>query len=371
MKKMILCGAAALTLMACTENTTGYRIDGTVADASLEGKMVILQRMDGMREITPTDTAFVTKGKFKFEGEQADAAAFLLVTEGGEEVGVPAMTFILENGRYKASVDTVPQISGSVTNDAFRAYQKADRVHSTAQMTIANSFQEMGQAGTLTEETEAELRNQYEAINTQKMELAKSYINANLNNVAGGLVFAQYAQMMTQEEQEAILATATEGFLTFKSVVTIKERLETLKRTAVGQPFVDIRMATPAGDTLALSDVVGQHKLVMVDFWATWCGPCRRDMPNLVALYKEYNKKGLEIVGVSLDRDGDSWRNYIAEQKLTWKQMSDLQHWNSEGAKAYAVNSIPHIMLIDQNGIIISRGLHGEELINEVKRLLQ
>ena len=104
----------------------------------------------------------------------------------------------------------------------------------------------------------------------------------------------------------------------------------------------------------------------IVDFYASWCGPCRREMPNLVEAYAQYKGKNFEIVGVSLDQDGAAWKEAINKLNMTWPQMSDLKFWQSEGAQLYAVNSIPHTVLIDGDGTIIARGLHGEELQTKI-----
>lgn len=121
-------------------------------------------------------------------------------------------------------------------------------------------------------------------------------------------------------------------------------------------------MENPEGKTVQLSDFIGKSKYTLVDFWASWCGPCRREMPNLVSAYKEYKDKGLQIVGVSLDRDETSWKDALKTLNMTWPQMSDLKFWNSEGAQLYAVRSIPYTVLIAQDGTIVAKGLHGKEL---------
>ena len=122
---------------------------------------------------------------------------------------------------------------------------------------------------------------------------------------------------------------------------------------------------------MKLSDYVGKGKVVLIDFWASWCGPCRREMPNLVEAYKQYKDKNFEIVGVSLDRDLEAWKKGIADLNITWPQMSDLKYWDCEGAKLYAVSSIPHTLLVDAEGTIVARGLHGEELQQKIAELLK
>ena len=147
---------------------------------------------------------------------------------------------------------------------------------------------------------------------------------------------------------------------------SLKELTDKQKKTAVGTKFVDFEMQTPDGKSVKLSDYVGKGKVVLVDFWASWCGPCRREMPNLVEAYAKFKGKNFEIVGVSLDQDGAAWKEAINKLNMTWPQMSDLKFWQSEGAQLYAVNSIPHTVLIDGDGTIIARGLHGEELQTKI-----
>ena len=118
-------------------------------------------------------------------------------------------------------------------------------------------------------------------------------------------------------------------------------------------------------------EVENSDKPVLIDFWASWCGPCRREMPNLVDAYAKYKGKNFEIVGVSLDQSADAWKESIKNLKITWPQMSDLKYWGSEGAQLYAVNSIPHTILIDGEGTIIARGLHGEGLQTKLAEVLK
>ena len=166
-------------------------------------------------------------------------------------------------------------------------------------------------------------------------------------------------------EQEAAVAALhrVEGFDPRKFMRLIQ------KEDQVARYYLDVayrklwfRLCYPEGKIVKLSDYVGKGKVVLVDFWASWCGPCRREMPNLVETYAKYKGKNFEIVGVSLDQDGAAWKEAIKKMNMTWPQMSDLKFWQSEGAQLYAVNSIPHTVLIDGSGKIIARGLHGEEL---------
>ena len=137
-----------------------------------------------------------------------------------------------------------------------------------------------------------------------------------------------------------------------------------------GNVFVDISLPGPQGQTVKLRDYVGQNKLVLLDFWASWCGPCIRELPNVVKAYELYHDKGLEIVGVSLDKDKASWLAAIEQTGQKWPQMSDLKGWECEGALFYGIESIPANALIDEHGKIVARDLRGDALLKEIESRL-
>jgi peroxiredoxin len=147
----------------------------------------------------------------------------------------------------------------------------------------------------------------------------------------------------------------------------LKQKLVALKGITVGGEAPDFSQATPDGEELKLSELRG--KIVLVDFWASWCGPCRRENPNVVKLYNQYKEKGFEILGVSLDRDKDRWLQAIEADQLTWHHVSDLKGWSNEAAKMYGVRSIPHTVLLDAEGKVMARNLRGEALAQKLEEL--
>lgn len=134
--------------------------------------------------------------------------------------------------------------------------------------------------------------------------------------------------------------------------------------------YTDISLPGPQGQTVKVSDYVGKNKLVLIDFWASWCGPCIGELPNVVKAYELYHDKGLEIVGVSLDKDKASWVQTIAQTGQKWPQMSDLKGWDCEGAALYGIQSIPANVLINEQGEIVARDLRGDFLLKEVESRL-
>ncbi len=148
------------------------------------------------------------------------------------------------------------------------------------------------------------------------------------------------------------------------------EEIDLAAATGINSKFVDLGLPGPQGQTVWVGDYVGQNKLVLIDFWASWCGPCIRELPNVVKAYERFHDKGLEIVGVSLDKDKASWLAAIEQTGQKWPQMSDLKGWDSEGATLYGIQSIPANVLINEQGEIVARDLRGDALLKEIESRL-
>lgn len=141
-------------------------------------------------------------------------------------------------------------------------------------------------------------------------------------------------------------------------------------KKALAADFKDAELVTMDGKKVRLSDYVGKHKYVMVDFWASWCGPCMRELPNVKAAYEKYKSRGLEIVGISLDVDKKAWKSASDRVGITWQQMSDMNAQGSAVANLYAVQYIPYIVIFDSKGNIVAKNIHGAEMLKKLEELM-
>ena len=149
----------------------------------------------------------------------------------------------------------------------------------------------------------------------------------------------------------------------------LKEIAEALKTTGIGGKAPDFTLQTPDNTTIALSSFKGKY--VLVDFWASWCGPCRQENPNVVKAFNQFKNKNFTILGVSLDEDKAAWQQAIMKDNLTWQHVSDLKGWNSDVAALYGVKGIPANFLLDTEGKIIAKDLRGNELVNKLAEVLR
>lgn len=192
---------------------------------------------------------------------------------------------------------------------------------------------------------------------------------SNRNNLIPVPFITMYSDLIAPDTLAAYLKTYPHrGNGMLKDIVGLVEAEE---RKATGAPFTDIALNDMAGKTVRLSDYVGKGNYVLVDFWASWCGPCRAEMPNVRNVYNRFHPKGFEIVGISLDSQSDDWRQATEQMGITWPQMSDLKGWKSEAATLYGVRSIPFTLLFDPDGKVVATGLRGESLMQKLEQVYE
>ena len=202
----------------------------------------------------------------------------------------------------------------------------------------------------------------------KRTDMIRKYIEERPASVISAhLAYWELVHYVDLPELKAIVNNLNESLNSTFYLQQLNERIKTLERTAVGQPAIDFTMNNPDGEPVSLSSFEGNY--LFVDFWASWCLPCRRENPNIVKMYQKYHPKGFNILGVSFDRDRDAWLKAIKEDSLTWTHVSDLQGWSNAAGRLYDIRSIPSSLLINPEGTIIGKNLKGEELWNKLAEI--
>lgn len=350
---MATCG-----LLAACSTTPEYHIAGT-ASTNLNGQTVFLQTLNEDATYVSIDSTVVTDGKFEFKGVAQQPEIALLTT--AEKKG-PKLTFILENGQLTASLDQENTIAGTPANDSLQSYANYIAAQGQQMQAIVEEYRAKQQDSTLTPEYAQQLMAGYDSIATVVDNYDSLFIAANSNSLAGTYVLSRSLSGMSAEEVEGFVSKSSPAFQATPLMGKITNFLEAAKRSSIGAEYTNLTMPNLEGEEVSLSNYIGHGKYVLVDFWASWCGPCRREMPVLVDAYKKYADKGFEIVGVSFDDNHEAWAAGVKELNITWPQMSDLKGWKSEAASVYGIRSIPATLLFDPQGKIVAKDLRGEQL---------
>ena len=337
-----------------------YSVSGTYAE---NGKKVYLK--DELTEKN-IDSTLVAEGKFSFTGT-ADKDALMAVKTKGR-----SWTTQFFN-------DGTP-VTINLNDSTLKGSQQNERLAKINYEMEQPRKRFAAKVGNLTEaDIEARADELSEEMNKMIKELttrAISTFKENRNSLipvafAGYYFFENGVETYDQLVNEGVVFANHPYLKKMRDEVEEATKPKDGEKTAfIGQQFTDLEMADPDGKMHKISELVGEGKYVLVDFWASWCGPCRAEMPNVLEAYNKFHDKGFEVVGVSFDQKKEAWVKAIGQLKMPWLQISDLKGWQCAAAPIYKVNSIPDNILIDPQGKIIDRGLRGKPLHSRLEKLL-
>lgn len=389
MKKIILLLSATVVLFSCSKvGKDEYLISGTATGIE-NGKTLVLETQDenGMG-LLAKDTVKVENGKFEMKGKITEPAFYYIQLEGAQS----KIPLILENGELTVVInkDSIQKskVSGTYNNDEYVAFneeitkvQKKLMDFQTKNTQLMNTAQQTKDTAVING-----LMKEFSKIQEEVGVASKAKYLTYAESHPKSFITALIIQGMLNDpstdvkKAEALYNGLEESLKNTKPGKAIKVKLTEIKTPSVGAPTApapaptaanwrsDFSAPNPDGKIISLKESLG--KVTIVDFWASWCGPCRQENPNVVAIYKELHSKGLNIIGVSLDKDVKAWKEAIAKDKLTWNQVSNLKFWDEPIAAQYKVESIPATFILDASGKVVAKDLRGDALRAKILALL-
>jgi thiol-disulfide isomerase/thioredoxin len=363
MRNFLAIFVLALAVASCQSAKNEFSIKGSIAGVET-GKVYLLKIVDGNPQ--SIDTANVVGGKFTFKGKM-DMPDIRILRLNEQDYLAP---FFLDNANITviANKDSLrkTKITGSPTQDVFQIYVSEMEKQSKEVMALQSKYQNAMSTGNSNEAEKAKI--EYQAMIDNNKFYTKNFVKEHPGSVVSAYItLAQLANQVEGAELDSITRKFAPEISTSPYVVKLKEIIQEQKKTAVGVVAPDFTMNDPEGKPVQLSSLRG--KIVMIDFWASWCAPCRQENPKVVKLYQQYHEKGFEIIGVSLDKTKEEWLNAIQDDKLAWIHVSDLQYWQNSAARLYSVNAIPQSFLLDKEGKIIAKILRSGQLEAKLKEL--
>lgn len=361
MKKIIAPALLALAILnSCKDkNKNVFKIEGKIEHPAQQ--MVYLMEADSTNVSVIDSVKLSEQNEFTFT-KAAPFANLYKVKNGDKEFDL-----IAENGNeieFKTDLADPAQsytTSGSEDSEKIREYNRISNIYTAKNTKLANEYQEAGAVkGADPDAVLKKYLPQFEQNMTSLSTEILKFVDANKNSLAGFYAAMALDQLKYEKELVAYADDLKGKFAGNQAVAQFVKHMELVKPVSVGHQAPDFSVPGLDGKTVKLADYKGKY--VMLDFWASWCVPCRKENPNVVKLYQQYHAKGLNIVGISLDEDKNAWQKAITDDQLTWAHGSELKNFDGPVVQRFQVQAIPSNFILDPSGKIIAKNITGNDL---------
>lgn len=368
MKKIVLL-ALILLSVACEKEEKGYSISAET-EGFEDGVTVYVNAINQSNRPTIIDSTTIKNGAFKISLPTVESNDFNYLTFNGVPQNV---LFLAENNPIQMTIykDSLRSsiIKGGSENQLFFTYLKKMNAYGKERQELSNQFQV---ASKLKEADKAtQLSTQLQELRANENNFRKEIAENNPNSLVAVMALTDLLNLKaTPAKQIKKIYATVEDTLKTSRLGKNLDRLITasIGKIDIGSEAEDFSAPNPEGQVVSLKESMG--KITIIDFWASWCKPCRAENPNVVRVYNKYHDKGLNIIGVSLDRNKDHWTKAISQDNLEWNHVSHLKFWQDPIAKTYGVRSIPATFILDEKGNVIAKNLRGPALETKISELL-
>ncbi len=360
MKKALAMAVFAVAALPVMAQQVKYSIQGECpADAQM---VYVADRVSG----TPIDSVATSNGKFAIEGNyQKDALLFV-------KSNVSKWLVVFFNDGAPVNIDLKTNtLKGSAQNESLNYYDRQNDSLTMKMSGLQNQLLAIYNDQSLSQEQKeeklkakvSELQPEANKLVASTNELMDKMLKENPNTLVPAAFISDLYSLYGLEKMKQLFAS-NPPFASHPAVAEVKNYIaqEEARMKIIGKRFTDLEESDTEGNVHKLSEYVGKGQWVLIDFWASWCGPCRAEMPNVVENYEKYHARGFNIVGLSFDQDKDAWLKAIDDLKMPWVHLSDLKGWKTVAASVYGINAIPASLLVDPDGIIVARDLRGDAL---------